>query len=138
MQEPIDSSGELMKDKRYGTGLRERLASKTTWVCSKCGCWSETKTTRCPNTTCLNIGMVESIAVADTPSFGSADYWYAEYVREREAHMDGVQFRARIKVILSETIEDDKYYGDATSFPVVKVIRKLCDALNQTEGSDDN
>ena len=24
MQEPIDSSGELMKDRRYGTGLREQ------------------------------------------------------------------------------------------------------------------
>ena len=89
MQEPIDSSGELMKDRRYGTGLHEL-------------------------------------------AYGSAEYWYAEYVRERETHMRCVQVLGRMQARLED---GGMGIGESTYRSAMLNLRG---ALNETEGSDDN
>ena len=93
MQEPIDSSGELMKDRRYGTGLREQKE----------------------------------------PILGSAEYWYAQYVREREAHMQRSGAWAHGSTVRGwrhAVLENPPSINAAAML-------NLRSALNETEGSDE-
>ena len=98
MQEPIDSSGELMKDRRYGTGLREQKE----------------------------------------PSFGSADYWYAEYVRERKKHMAAVRAVARADESSRQRLGGQVHLYQAYHTLLDIFVELDKELKDETEGSDDN
>ena len=126
MQEPIDSSGELMKDRRYGTGLREPMKHEHEW---QQGEFRKDKDF-CQNPVCNAIRNAEI-----EPSFGSADYWKTECIKERERRGDIWKVVGRLDAV-------SKGFGTAgmdSPEETAGIIKGWLEAaLNETEGSDDN